>query len=329
MNNERIFDQDRPYIFISYSHRNKDEVEKTIQELYSRYGINIWYDKELFAGGNWDDVALPKLRDNYCKAVLFFGSIDALTSKNVEYELNKAEKYHKTVIPVNFGNISFDKLLEEINTQFNRTDPEKVNIAERIVEKHLNSRLTYIVLNTEQDEYYEQICHAIRNNASEVEINSAVKKSAPASKPEVSAPAPEHKPASAKAEIGEKAGKGGADNITYTLFGETFAGNQNQLFVNVFQTVMNRYPEKYDELIRDLNCLSDRDLKNDPDRKNVFFTCKTFVTDQGKTVCVALKLSKDAKEALIARLFKICGLPNSTLQSDDFSPKDQDRLRNV
>ena len=71
MPENRIFDEDRPYIFVSYSHKDQQAVEKTIDELYKRYSLNIWYDKELYAGTNWDRIALTRLKDTDCKMVLF------------------------------------------------------------------------------------------------------------------------------------------------------------------------------------------------------------------------------------------------------------------
>lgn len=199
---DKIFNEDKPYIFVSYSHKDKDAVEKTVSELRRRFGINIWYDAELYAGKNWDDVAITRLWDNDCKAVLFFASIDALTSENVGKELEEAKSFDRIIIPVNFENRSFDEIVKvDINNRYIKSDPEKLRIALGIVRKHLDTKLTYIVYDIDSDEYYNSICWAVKHNAPEIEIRETVVHTKPA------APAPEIIPdAPAKtAEIKESA----------------------------------------------------------------------------------------------------------------------------
>lgn len=171
---DRFFNESKPYIFVSYSHKDEDTVEKTLSELHERFGINIWYDDELYAGTNWDDVALPKLRGKGCMAVLLFASMDALISENVEKELNKAKKYKKPIIPINFQSKSFEDIVtEDVNDKYNDTDSKKVTVAERLVENHLPEKLTYIVCYPDSDKYYNDICKAIKNNAPDIEISDS------------------------------------------------------------------------------------------------------------------------------------------------------------
>ena len=174
MAENRKFDSDKPYIFVSYSHRDKEAVEKTVGELFSRYGINIWYDVELFAGKNWDTVAIRALRSKNCMAVLYFASEDSLTSENVEKELDTACAFKKKIIPVNLTEKPFhDLVIDDINERYNDTEPEKVDVADRIVRNYLDSKLTYIVCDLDSEEYYHAIRRAIEHNAPGIEIREA------------------------------------------------------------------------------------------------------------------------------------------------------------
>lgn len=166
--------ENKPFIFISYKHDPADEavVKKTISELRRRYGFNIWYDAELTAGTNWDEIALRRVRSSYCKMVLFFASNAALTSKPISEELATAKKWKKMIIPISFENKPFSDILMMINEEYNESDPEKVDIADRIIEEHLDDKLTYIVADVDSAGYYNDIFRTVQKNAPEI-IESA------------------------------------------------------------------------------------------------------------------------------------------------------------
>lgn len=170
----RKYSENKPFIFISYKHNPADEavVKKTISELRRRYGFNIWYDAELTAGTNWDAIALRRVRSSYCKMVLFFASNSALTSKPVSEELATAKKWKKMIIPISFENKPFSDILMKINEEYNEIDPEKVDIADKIIEEHLDDKLTYIVADVDSDSYYHDIFRTVSKNAPEI-IDSA------------------------------------------------------------------------------------------------------------------------------------------------------------
>lgn len=47
----KIYDGDKPYIFVSYSHEDKQYVERVIQ-LLQRQACNIWYDLGITPSGS-------------------------------------------------------------------------------------------------------------------------------------------------------------------------------------------------------------------------------------------------------------------------------------
>lgn len=89
------YEGSRPYLFVSYSHRQSDEVVDTIRLLHERR-CRVWYDEGIPAGGDW-----PKNVENHMRrsaAVLFFLSKSALASQNCFSEIKTALREHKRVL---------------------------------------------------------------------------------------------------------------------------------------------------------------------------------------------------------------------------------------
>ena len=85
----------RPYLFISYSHRNSQEVLETITLLH-RKKVRLWYDEGIPAGNDWPKNIETHMR---CSAmVLFFLSKTALDSPNCLSEIETAVALKKPVL---------------------------------------------------------------------------------------------------------------------------------------------------------------------------------------------------------------------------------------
>ena len=85
----------RPYLFISYSHRNSQEVLETITLLHQRK-VRLWYDEGIPAGNDWPKNIETHMR---CSAmVLFFLSRTALASSNCRSEIETAVALKKSVL---------------------------------------------------------------------------------------------------------------------------------------------------------------------------------------------------------------------------------------
>lgn len=335
------YEEKKPFIFISYKHDELDMivVKRTIQELRERYGFNIWYDAELTAGTNWDDIALRRVRSPFCKMVLFFASENALTSLPISNELETAKKWKKIIIPISFENKPFSDVLMQICEKYNEDMPDKVDIADSIIEKHLDDKLTYIVADINSDSYYHDIFRAVEKNAPELLEDKASVKTAASPVPEIAAPesaspapepvASEPVPPVPEPVVSEpvpsapaSTSKRGAQ-VTYTLFGNTKTSSQNELMFDAFEQAINRHPDKYQELLS-LACVSDTDFtRTDPEtvssRKAQFNSCRTFTTKEGHILCVGTSYGMNDKLKLIAKLFKICGIDNSNLQIEGYA----------
>ena len=85
----------RPYLFISYSHRDSQEVLETITLLHQRK-VRLWYDEGIPAGNDW-----PKNIETHMRGsamVLFFLSKTALLSPNCLSEIETAVALKKPVL---------------------------------------------------------------------------------------------------------------------------------------------------------------------------------------------------------------------------------------
>lgn len=87
----------RPYVFISYSHRDSDTVLKIISAL-NEQKLRLWYDEGIPAGSDWPKNIELHMRE--CAAVLFFLSKTALASPNCYSEIRTAVETGKPILIV-------------------------------------------------------------------------------------------------------------------------------------------------------------------------------------------------------------------------------------
>lgn len=72
-----LADEDKPYIFISYSHKDRDSVLRIIKDLYES-GWKIWYDEGLTIGDSYDRTLESHVRN--CAAFLLFITRNSINS---------------------------------------------------------------------------------------------------------------------------------------------------------------------------------------------------------------------------------------------------------
>lgn len=80
-----------PFVFISYSHRDRAVVLRDIIEL-KRSGVRLWYDKSIGYGEAWDEYALSVLDKPNCVGVVAYISDFSVLSVNVAKEIERASK---------------------------------------------------------------------------------------------------------------------------------------------------------------------------------------------------------------------------------------------
>ena len=87
----------RPYIFISYPHKQSDAVVDTIRILHEKK-YRLWYDEGIPAGSDWPANIAMHMRD--CEAVICFISDHFLHSQNCFSEIRAAVQLKKPILVV-------------------------------------------------------------------------------------------------------------------------------------------------------------------------------------------------------------------------------------
>lgn len=90
-------DEKKPYIFVSYSHRNSEKVIE-IMERMCQEGYNVWYDGGIDPGTEWDENIANHV--NECSYFISFISEGYLGSSNCKDALNYARDLDKEQILV-------------------------------------------------------------------------------------------------------------------------------------------------------------------------------------------------------------------------------------
>ena len=89
-------DEERPFIFVSYSHRDRDMVLHYMTLLYES-GWKVWYDEGLTIGDSYDETLEDHVRN--CSAFLLFVTENSLNSLYCrENEIPWAVRYGKPII---------------------------------------------------------------------------------------------------------------------------------------------------------------------------------------------------------------------------------------
>ena len=83
---------DKPYIFISYAHKDKKEVLRYIDAL-EKHGFLVWFDRGVEAGSEWPEYIAQRLAGSMC--VLSFISENFVDSTNCKQELTLAQELKK------------------------------------------------------------------------------------------------------------------------------------------------------------------------------------------------------------------------------------------
>ena len=103
------YEEDYPFVFVSYSHKNEEVILSLIQSLHEK-GINIWYDHDIIAREVWDDKIAGQIQS--CRIVVCFITEDYLRSDHCVDELKYALNKGKAVLTLCVKGISFPSGLD-------------------------------------------------------------------------------------------------------------------------------------------------------------------------------------------------------------------------
>ncbi len=111
------YEGSRPFLFISYAHRQSDAVLDTIRILHEK-GWRLWYDEGIPAGSDWPANIAQHMHS--CERVIFFLSARAMESHNCYSEMKTAARMGKPILIVRLDNTTPDenwKIILDGNTE--------------------------------------------------------------------------------------------------------------------------------------------------------------------------------------------------------------------
>ena len=95
MQDIQVYKGDLPYIFVSYAHRDTEQVIPILAALQN-VGYRIWFDRGIEAGTEWSNNSANHLRQ--CSAFLFFASHNSVQSENCLDEVAYAKSHSKPAL---------------------------------------------------------------------------------------------------------------------------------------------------------------------------------------------------------------------------------------
>ncbi len=110
-NRPRSYKGEEPYIFISYSHKDRDEVYKIIRKMQTA-GYRVWYDEEIRSGQGWDEVLIRKIKK--CDCFIAFVTDAYMESKNCKKEIWFAAGNKEDTIAI----VYLEEILKEDHKDF-------------------------------------------------------------------------------------------------------------------------------------------------------------------------------------------------------------------
>ena len=310
-----------PYVFVSYSSKDREIVVKTLQSLNEKYNVNIWYDANLIAGKTWTTEATRKMVGS--QAVLFFGSINALASPNVLIEVKYIKNYYDKhpFIPISFENKSFSEIVQkDIVAPLNTYDDDQQDAALEIV-KYLNNNITRVCLKEELaiDSLYTAILNLapaaiLGDKKTEIKNNNIYNDVTITKGNDQIITNDKVKTSDAKK----------TENLKYTLYGKSYSDNQSDFMFTVFKEVLSKKPSAIKEVINQLTCATEVDFtlpenRNSGKMKPYFRTCKYFTFSNVESFCIGTSYSFNDKLIMVAKLLKICGENNDVLKLENVS----------
>lgn len=93
----KAYEGNKPYIFISYSHKDTELVLAAIEAL-ENHGFLVWFDGGIEAGSEWPEYIATHLRSSTC--MISFISKSFVASKNCQRELVFAQTLDKPLLNV-------------------------------------------------------------------------------------------------------------------------------------------------------------------------------------------------------------------------------------
>ena len=132
----------KPYIFLSYSHKD-EELALSVIEYLQEKNFNVWYDEGIHSGTQWKDVILEKIANPNCWMMVFLVTQNSLASKECRREIMFADKKEKKFLNVVIGSPQFPDWFICDFDEYQRLDEEKFPNRKAMLDKLVEDLLYY------------------------------------------------------------------------------------------------------------------------------------------------------------------------------------------
>jgi hypothetical protein len=105
----QVYEGDRPYIFVSYAHADKDAVLPIVRALVAE-GYRVWYDRGIQAGSSFPDYIADHVYG--CSCLLMLASRSSLASDWCKNEVNYALDLGRPILPVYLEDVELPRALQ-------------------------------------------------------------------------------------------------------------------------------------------------------------------------------------------------------------------------
>ena len=149
----KVYEGTGSYVFVSYSHKDKDQVFGIINDLML-CACNIWYDTGLHSGEDWNEELAQHLYNAEC--ILFMVTANSVQSEYVKDELNFARSKNKKIYPVFLEPVALPLSLELLlgrSQAISCADPDVNHNLHQLREK-IKKNLPSNVFQTISDPFY-------------------------------------------------------------------------------------------------------------------------------------------------------------------------------
>lgn len=131
-----MLDTTRNFVFLSYSHEDKESVEDIVAWFHEK-GYNIAYDQDFGSGDNWQDKAESYIQNANCKGCIFLLSKNSMISNPVKLELIFANEYSKPSFAFPLTIVHPAKSIHQYNWVFQKS----ARRLQKSLQKHFQGKL--------------------------------------------------------------------------------------------------------------------------------------------------------------------------------------------
>lgn len=325
-------DMSKPYVFISYSSKDKELVYEDVKKL-QQMGYNVWIDDANLDKTNpsWKLDALEAIKHMYCRLVAFYVSRSSLTSEACLNELRTTThkdtmKYHKNK-PVKFIAVEVARIEDitefqgEIYDEIDQTDEKEmkteakmknIKILSEFIEEFFdnNNERVRIHAKTSQkseQEYFNEIIKSFPEETKNQDESEEINKGTDGKENDNDIKGNDTLPNGKGTKPSSMTG-----DITYSLYGEEYTENQSDMMLRFFAQVLKRHQDIVPELPehKGMNCVSKTDYSKYDKKEDMppyFRTCQYFTYENGTAICVGTSYGLADKLKKMALLLDIVG----------------------